>query len=218
MGCWQRARSTESRCQRSDASAHTEAGRGRNDGGWRQGWPRGSPHQGDSVIPSLFPQTWLAWVSDQLSVTHSLHLVGWLPPGSHKSVHAGDWLVGPMGQSPTLAEQEVRGAEDAQGWVGEGFRSFTWWRNCVVCLKPHFIIFIIHVLFLGTQPASQMSKCFCELSPSKLVSAWPPGSYSSQAGPAGAKESVHSWPTVRNLQRGGASCGVSSSGLRPPAG
>lgn len=143
---------------------------------------------------------------------------GQLPPGSHRSVHAGDWLAGPVGQSPTLAEQEVRGAEDAQGWVGEGFRRFTWWQNCIVCLKPRFIIFIIHVLFLGTQPASQMSKCFCELSPSELVSAWPPGSYSSQGGTAGAKESVHPWPTVRNPQRGGASCGVSSSGLLPPAG
>lgn len=143
---------------------------------------------------------------------------GRLPPGPHKSVHAGDWPAGPVGQSPTLAEREVRGAGDAQGWAREGSRSFTWWRNCIVCLKPCFIMFTIHVLFLGTQPASQMSKCFCKLSPSELVSAWPLGSYSSQAGPAGAKESVHSWPTVRNPQRGGPSSGVSSSGLLPPAG
>ena len=33
---------------------------------------------------------------------------GRLPPGSHKSVHAGDWLAGPVGQSPTLAEQDMR--------------------------------------------------------------------------------------------------------------
>ena len=45
--------------------------------------------------------------------------------------------------------------------------------------NPIFIIFLIHVLFLGTQHASQMSKCFCEQSPSELSSAWPPGSYSS---------------------------------------
>lgn len=180
MGGWQRVPSTESSRHRSDVSAHLRRGRGaegRNDGGWGQGWWQESHRQGESAILGLFPQTWLAWVPDLLLVTPSLHLVGCFQ--DHTSVHSGDWLVGPVGQSPTLAEWEV-GVQRMLRGGGGGFQKF----HLVVKLhhlfeNPIFIIFLIHVLFLGTQHASQMSKCFCEQSPSELSSAWPPGSYSS---------------------------------------
>lgn len=73
-----------------------------------------------------------------------------------------------------------------------GFRSFTWRRNCIISLKPHFYYIHNSCAVSGHPTFFPDEQMFCEQSPAELGSAWPPGSYSSQGGTAGAKESARS--------------------------
>ena len=140
MGRWQRAPSMESSHYRSDTSAHLRRGAGRNEGGWGQGWWQGSHREGESAIPGLFPQTWLAWVPGLLLVTHSLHLVGCLQDHTDLSTQGTGWQDLRVRAPPWLSGRwGGRGCSGVA--VGAGFRIFTWWRNCIICLKTPFLLY-----------------------------------------------------------------------------